>query len=817
MKISLNWLAELVSWDDTPEGLADRLTGAGLNVEGVEHYNQAWPGVVVAEVLTCERHPDADKLSLCTVDAGRGQPEQVVCGAPNVRKGLHVLFATVGTVLPGDFKIKKAKIRGVESFGMICSAAELGLSADAAGIMELADAPAVGTPADELFGYRDVVLDIEVTPNRPDWLSHVGVAREVAALYGTKLTPPPVLKPTPGGNLGWKVEVEDYADCPRYTAHGADDVTIAPAPRWMQNRLRAIGQRPVNNVVDITNYVLFELGQPLHAFDRDRLSGGVISVRRAGRKMNLTTLDDVSRPILADDLVIADGDGPVALAGVMGLANSEVSAETRTILLESAFFAPSLVRSCSRRLNLVSESSYRFEREADWNTVMFAAHRALYLLQEITGAVILGDAVDRVDPDRTPAEDLPLRVHQVNRVLGTDLTMEKTVDLLQALGLKVQPLSSQVEAKTVNLMVQVPSFRRDLKQEIDLVEEIARMHGFDRGERRSRGHAWQPGRRRRRHHEVQRLLRSWLPSVGFNEIVTTTFMTRAELEALGLPEGDVRGDSLKVLNAHHGRELLLRTSLVPSFVDTARRNLNSGAAAPVRLFQLGHVFLPSGAKPAEVRHEKERLLPEEPWLLQIGLAGGGLADGMGGVPGDIDELKGLLDSVANLLRVSLTLEPGGEQPFLSPAVQWTIRDGEGRMAGWAGRLLPAVAEALELDHDAAILELDLGGADLKAADVSYRAFSRYPAVKRDLSLLVPSHVTFEQVQSVAAKVGGELVETLELFDIYKGKGVEDGHAAYGIRLKFRSAKANLKGKTVDGALQRITVALSDELGVRQRV
>ena len=318
-------------------------------------------------------------------------------------------------------------------------------------------------------------------------------------------------------------------------------------------------------------------------------------------------------------------------------------------------------------------------------------------------------------------------------------------------------------------------------------------------------------------HEVQRLLRTWLPSVGFHEIVTTTFMTRAELEALGLPEGDVRGDSLKVLNAHHGRELLLRTSLVPSFVDTARRNLNSGAAAPVRLFQLGHVFLPSGTKPAEVRHEKERLLPQEPWLLQIGLAGGGLDDGMGGVPGDIEELKGLLGGVAGLLRVPLALEPGGDQPFLSPAVQWTIRDGEGRAVGWAGRLAPAVAEALELDHDAAILELDLGGADLTAAEVSYAAFSRYPAVKRDLSLLVPSHVTYEQVQAVATQAGGELVESLELFDIYKGKGVEDGHAAYGIRLKFRSAKANLKGKTVDGALQRITGALSDELGVRQRV
>jgi phenylalanyl-tRNA synthetase beta chain len=817
MKISLDWLADLVTWDDETEELAAKLTAAGLNVEEIAAYEQSWPGVVVGRVLGCERHPDADKLSLCSVDAGTGEPVQVICGAPNVREGLLVLFATVGSVLPGDFKIKKAKIRGVESHGMICSGAELGLDADTEGIVELEGEHAPGTPMDELFGYRDTVLDIEVTPNRPDWLSHVGVAREVAAIYRTKVALPAVLKPGQAGGFGWKVEIEDYRDCPRYTAHGADDVAIGPAPRWMQNRLRAIGQRPVNNVVDITNYVLFELGQPLHAFDRERLAGEVITVRRAGRKQTVATLDDESRQILASDLVIADGDGPVALAGVMGLANSEVTEETRSILLESAFFDPRLVRGTSRRLQLVSESSYRFEREADWEMVRFAAHRALYLLQEHAGATVLGDAVDRADPDHEPAEDLALRVHQVNRVLGTDLDMEQAVDLLQLLGLKVQPLSPQVEAKTVNMMVEVPSFRRDLTQEIDLVEEIARVHGFEQGAGVGTGPVLRPGRRRALRHEVERKLRGWLPAQGFHEIVTSTFMARADLDALGLPEGDARLECLAVQNPRHGGETLLRTSLVPGLVDVARRNLNAGAPAPVRLFQLGRVFWPAGTKPAEVRHEQERLLPEEPWLLQLGIAGASDATGMGGIPVDLQELRGLADQLAALLRLELSFEPADHEPFLVPGLQWAILDAGGRRIGSAGRLHPRAAGALDLDHGAALLELDLGRLDLRPAPVRYQSFARFPAVKRDLSLLVPDAVSYAQLEAAVREASDALLESLELFDIYEGKGIDEGHAAYGIRLKFRSAKGNLKGKTVDMALARIVGALSETLGVRQRI
>jgi len=814
VKISLDWLGDLVSWEDDPTSLAARLTLAGLNVESVTEINRAWPGVIVGRVVSCARHPDADKLSLCRVNTGAGDPVQVVCGAPNVREGLTVLFAQVGAVLPGDVRLKKVKIRGVESCGMICSAAELGLSADAAGIMELPGEHAPGTPADEIYGYRDTVLDIEVTPNRPDWLSHLGVAREVAALYRTKLIPPPLLKTAHGGNLGWKVEIERYADCPRYTAHGADNVTIGPSPQWMQNRLRAIGQRPINNVVDITNYVLFELGQPLHAFDRERLSGDTITVRRAGRKLTVITLDDESRQILADDLIIADGDGPIALAGVMGLANSEVTVHSRSLLLESAFFAPRLIRSCSRRLGLVSESSYRFEREADWAMVRMAAQRALFLLQEHAGATILGDAVDRADPDRQNPPDLPLRLYQVNRVLGTDLGMEQTVDLLQALGLKVQPLSGQVEAKTVNLMVQVPSYRRDLKQEIDLIEEIARLHGFDKGACAARAPAL-AARHRRRRDQVRRLVRAWLPALGYHEIVTSPFLSREQLDALQLAPDDVRNECLAVQNPHHGGETLLRTSLLPAFVAVARRNLNAGAIPPVRLFQFGRVFWPRGEKPANPRRPEERLLPAEPWLLQVGL-GGLAATGLGGLPTDLLELKGLATQLGGLLRIDLRLEPADHEPFLASGEQYLVRDGHDRPVGYLGRLHATTLSTLDLDDPAAVLELDLGKLDLTAQPVTYQEFSRFPAVKRDLSLVVPGGVTYGQVEALVRQEGQGLLESVELFDFYAGRGLPEGHAAYGIRLKFRSATGSLTGATVDEALERILGALTERLEVRQR-
>ncbi len=817
MKISLDWLAEYVSWDDTPEQLAAKLTSAGLNVEGLEEFRQTFPGVVVAHVLHREKHPDADRLSLCRVDDGTGEPVQVVCGAPNVREGLTVLFARVGAVLPGDFKIKKSKIRGVESRGMICSPSELGLSSEASGIMELDTDLTVGSSADELYGFSDTVLDIEVTPNRPDWLSHIGVAREVAAIYGTKVSMPVTWNFQPSSeNLGIQIKIENYRDCLRYGAFGAGNLKVGPSPDWMQNRLRAVGARPINNLVDITNYVMFELGQPMHAFDRDKLTGDTITIRAAEAGLQVTTLDEQERKLDEGTLLVCDQRGPVALAGVMGLANSEVSDSTTEIILESAFFDPQLVRKASRGLGLISESSYRFERGADWDMVEKAALRALQLFQELAGANIRPAWADRQDPDRQAAPSIPLRLWQVNRVLGTSITVDESAQLLQSLGLKVQPMgnSGTGSRKAVDMMVEIPSFRRDLFQEVDLIEEIARSYGLDNlpvgGGFRGTG-----GGVRRPEELIQSRMRHWLAAVGYHEMVTSSFLASGDNERLGLTEDDLRSQTLAVINPRHGGDTQLRTTLLPSLLVVARRNLNAGASAPVRLFQINRTYWPAGAKRSDFRQEDDQLLPEEPTILQFAVAGW-REKGLDGLPADLLQIKGTLEALSSHLRLPLELEEADSESWLQSGAQWRITDRHGQVVGSAGRVATAVLENFDLDLPVAVAEINLSKADMIPDLMEFQPFVRYPAVRRDLSLLVPEGTSWGAIKDTVIESGGPLLEQVELFDIYRGKGVSKGLGAFGIRLKFRSQKGSLKGKTVDRAITQVLEGLSGRLQIEPR-
>jgi phenylalanyl-tRNA synthetase beta chain len=816
VKISLNWLQDLVAWDCEADELAARLTMAGLNVEAVEEYQVALPGVVVGRVVEHGPHPNADRLSVCRVDDGTGEPLQVVCGAPNVRADLTVLLARIGTRLPNGLEIKKAKIRGVESHGMICSAREVGLGDDADGIVELETPDPPGTSADRLYGYRDTVFDLEVTPNRPDWLSFLGVAREVAALFGTKVQLPPAWTPQRGDGGGVKVEIESFADCPRYTAHVLRGVGIAPAPTMIQNRLRAIGARPLNNVVDITNYVMFETGQPLHAFDLAMIAGERIVVRRVGRSQDVVALDGVMRRLEADDLVIADAQQPVAIAGVMGLQNSEVTETTTDLVLESAFFAPGAVRRTSRRLDLVSESSYRFEREADWEAVTYAARRAVQLLQEHAGAGKAVDWTDRYDPDRKRADAVPLRIAQVNRVLGAEIGLEEAVERLTAYGLKVQPMGNPVErgGQAPNLMVEAPSFRRDLHEEVDLIEEIARSHGYDRIDRpeRFRGGA---GGAVRIDVERTRRLRQHLVSRGYFETVTSSFLNVAAFDRLGLSAEDPRRRVLSVRNPHHGGDVALRTLLGPSLLRVVRRNLNADCPVPLRLFQIDRVYRPDLATRGKFRRAEEERLPGEPTLLQLAVAGWE-EPGTGGVPADLLELKGLLAELSALLRVELRLEAVDLEPYLAPGAQWRIVGPGAETIGAAGRIAPAVAERFEIEQAVAVAELAFAPLLSGARTWDYRPYARYPAVKRDLSLVVPEGVAYRDVETAVREAGGPFLESVELFDLYRGKGVPAGFAAFGIRLKFRSQKGNLKGKTVDRAIADVATTLQRDLGVRVR-
>ncbi len=817
MKISLDWLAEYVSWDDTPAELAAKLTSAGLNVEGLEEYRQTFPEVVIARVVHRENHPDADRLSLCRVDDGSGEPVQVVCGAPNVREGLTVLLARVGAVLPGDFKIKKSRIRGVESFGMICSANELGLASEAAGIMELATDLAPGTSADELYGFTDTVLDIEVTPNRPDWLSHFGVAREVAAIYGTKVSMPPIWSFQPSSeSLGIQIKIDDYEDCPRYGAFGLVGVEVGPSPDWMQNRLRAIGSRPINNLVDITNYVMFELGQPMHAFDRAKLTGDTITIRGAEAGALVTTLDEQERKLEKGTLLVCDENGPIALAGVMGLANTEVSEDTTDIILESAFFNPGLVRTASRGLGLVSESSYRFERGADWSMVEKAALRALQLYQELAGAHILPAWANRQDPDRKSLPSIPLRLWQVNRILGAEITTDQAAQHLQSLGLKVQPMgnSGTGSRNAVDMMVEIPSFRRDLFLEVDLIEEIARSYGLDNlsGGNGFRGFG---GGVRDQDDLIQTKIRHWFSACGFHEIVTSSFLAAGDHERLGMSEEDLRSKTLAVINPKHGGDTQLRTTLLPSLLDVTRRNLNAGAEVPIRFFQINRTFWPAGAKRTDCRQEDDLLLPEEPIFLQFAVAGW-RQTGLDGMPADLLETKGVLDALSSHLRLSLSLEAADSETWLQAGSQWCIKDRAGRIVGSAGRVDPGVLDRFDIDLPVAVAEINLSAAKMIPEPMEFQPFTRFPAVRRDLSLVVPSGTAWGDITDTVTDCGGPLLERVELFDIYRGKGVSEGQGAFGIRLKFRSQKGNLKGKTVDKAIAKVLEGLSGRLKIEPR-
>jgi phenylalanyl-tRNA synthetase beta chain len=817
LKISLDWLGDFVSWDDTPEDLAAKLTAAGLNVEGIEEFRQSFPGVVVAKVLERDAHPDADRLSVCKVDDGTGESVQVVCGAPNVRAGLTVLFARVGALLPGDFKIKKSKIRGVKSMGMICSATELNVPGGGEGIMELETDLPVGTSADELYGFSDTVLDIEVTPNRPDWLSHVGVAREVAAIYKTKMALPPVWNSQMSGeSLGTKVRIENYEDCQRYTAFGANNITVGDSPEWMQRRLLAVGSRPINNVVDITNYVMLELGQPQHAFDRSKLSGTTITIKRAEAGMTVTTLDDQQRKLEADTLLVCDEKGPVALAGVMGLANSEVDENTTDVLLESAFFDPLLVRKASRNMNLISDSSYRFERGADWDMVPRAAHRALHLFQDLCGAIIVADWADRFDPDREAAKAIPLRIWQVNRVLGTDITTDEAAQLLQALGLKVQPMgnASASNPNAVNIMVSVPSFRRDLFQEVDLIEEIARSYGLDNLPSAS-GFRGGAGSERRTVDVFNQKVRHWFSARGYSELVTSSFQLPGEMEKMQLDEDDMRRESLAVLNPHHGGDTLLRTLVLPSFLDVARRNLNAGVSVPLRSFQINGVFWPGGKKPENPRHADEVLLPEENRFLQWGIAGS-KEKSLDGLPADLMEIKGVISALASHVRLTLDLEVSDVEPWMQAGAQWRITNAAGDAVGYGGLVDPEVCTAFDIDASVAVAEINLDLLDLTPESVQFESFTRFPSVKRDLSLLVPEGVTYGEIEETVKESGGKHLASVSIFDVYRGKGVPEGSGAYGIRLKFSSAKGSLKGKSVDRAIGIILEALASRLKIEAR-
>jgi phenylalanyl-tRNA synthetase beta chain len=800
MRLALEWLAEWIELPPDAE-LAERLEMGGFEDVRVERTGPDLSAIRVGQVLERRAHPNADRLSLCRVDLGAGDPIEVVCGAPNVAAGQKVAVALPGTRLPDGRKLGRAKIRGVVSNGMICSSHELGLGSDQEGILVLDPAARPGASLREAIGAAAGILEVGITPNRGDAASLLGVAREVRALFGGAIRMPETVPAERGAGAGAsvRVRIEARDACHRYVARVVRGVRVGDSPAWVRSRLEASGLRAINNVVDATNLVLLELGQPLHAFDLARVEGGEIRVRRAAPGEKLATLDGALRELDPRDLVIADAERPVALAGVMGGAGSEVGDQTRDVLIESAHFDPTAVRLAARRHGLRTEASYRFERGVDRDGVARAADRVARLLAELAGGAVAPGRVEALGEPAPATAEVRLGVERANRLLGTRLPAGAMRAALERAG-----IACREEAGA--LVGAIPSHRNDLHLEEDLVEEVARIHGYDRIPATDPVAALVPA------HipaswELAERARDALAAAGLCEAVSFPFLAEGELAKLGLPPSDPRARPLRLQNPIREEEPCLRTSLVPSLLQLARQNL-ARQAEVVRLFELARVFL-AGA-PGELPREPLQVAglltaPASPRLWEPRPA-----------PRLFFALKGIVESLLNALGYGLDSTPGSPPPYLHPGAAVELRAGD-RVIGALGELHPAVAAGFEIEGPCAIFELDLGALLERApAPPAYREVSRFPLVRRDLAVTADREQPAGEILAAARESAGPDLGSAELFDCYEGPGVPEGRRSLAFRLVFQRADRTLTDDEVAAALERIVRTLERRFGAKLR-
>ncbi len=771
MKVSLNWLAEFVDLPTRdPEELRHALAMLGHEVEGVETIEAGWSGVSIARVEGIEAHPNADKVRVCAVTVG-DQPIQVVCGAWNFEAGDIVAFAVPGAVLPGGFEIGVRTIRGVESNGMICSESELGLGEDRDGIMVLPANSPLGAPLEDLLDMPDVVFDLSITPNRPDAMSMVGIARDLGAWYETAVSVPPPRLEESDGSMGFEVDILDPVGNPRFAARRVDDVAVGAAPLWMRRRLTRAGVRPISNLVDVTNYVMLELGQPLHVFDAERIAGSRLVVRRAKAGETLITLDGVERTLTEDDLVIADSEGPTSLAGTMGGERSEVGASTVTTIIEAASWDPPTVMFMSRRHGLRSEASARFERGVDPQLPPVAVTRAAELILATAGGKACGEWIDQV---AVPFEETQLRLatEDVTRLLGNDFDQPRIASLLTRLGFDV--------AGDDPMAIGVPSYRPDVTRPIDLVEEVARLADYDTfGERVRRGRnggvtAAELLRRR---------LRQFLTANGYSQAVTLSFVTPAEVEAFGAPPEHEWNQLITVKNPLSDEEAMLRPSLLPGLLRAVRHNRNRGRA-DISLFEQARVF---HASP----WVEDRRVPSQPERLAVVAAGGaGPFELSGGArPVDIYTIAGLVRAMASRFSLDVRLQQA-QAPGFHPTRTAVAVSGE-HTIGTVGELHPRVATAYGIEGRVVAAELDLRGLISAADRPEYRPVSPYPPVDFDLSFELPADVAAANLVATLQSTQSELTEAVQVFDEFTGPGLGEGRKSLAVRVRLRAPDRTL--------------------------
>jgi phenylalanyl-tRNA synthetase beta chain len=813
VKAPLSWLRDFAPIEGSPLDLADRLNGIGLIVEGIATPGRGVAGVRPVKVLSFEKHPNADKLLLVDIDPGDGEVRRVVCGASNFSVGDIVPWAPPGAELPGGFKLERRKIRGEVSDGMLCAPDELGLSDDHSGIMILPPDTPLGEDIRTVLGLDDIVFDLEITPNRPDAMSMVGVARDLAAALGVPFT-----LPTPGapGSVGAGPPVGEWASlvveapdrCPRYVARGGT-VVVGPSPGWMAQRLTKAGMRPISNVVDVTNYVMLERGQPLHAFDLARLGGRGIVVRLAGEGEKITTLDGVERSLTAADLLICDANRvPQAIAGVMGAGDSEVSDATTELLLESAYFTGDGILRTSKRLGLRTESSARFERGVDPNGTAVAADRAWELFTQIASG---RPAVGTLDAYPAPIEPIrvTLRTARVNDVLGTDLGTATIRGHLEPIGFAV-PEGSNADGHGGVVEYTVPTYRPDVEREIDLIEEVARHHGYN-NIARTLPRMKEPSGGLTAVQRGRRAVRDALLGTGLSEAYTFSLVSPTDLAAAGLPP-----EGIELENPLRAEESLLRPAVLPGLLRAAA--FNAGHGLPdVGLFELGHVFLPPPAG---------QTLPDEREHLAVVLAGTVFRlPHEPNRPVDGHDVVGRLETVAEALALAdWSLEPGDAAGFAPGRAAVVVVDGAS--VGAVGEIDPAVRARLGLagpgarggpDVPVAALEVNLSRL-LDATRKVRRSVtpSRYPGSTIDLAFVLDESVPAGAAQRTLASAAGDLLEDVRLFDVFRSDALGPNKKSLAFGLRFRAPDRTLTDEEVGGLRQRCIDAMAREHGAGLR-
>ncbi|MCL4079252.1 phenylalanine--tRNA ligase subunit beta [Coriobacteriia bacterium Es71-Z0120] len=809
MRVSLKWLKELVDVDMPVEQLVDRLDMTGTKVERVIKTGQALDGVVVGQVLVKEQHPNADKLSYCQVDVGAQEPLRIVCGATNFSEGDKVPVALVGATLPGGVTIKRAKLRGLESEGMMCSARELGAGSDASGLLILPKDAPVGASYAEYAGLADTVLELEVTPNRPDCLSMAGVAREVGAVLNRDVRFPQWDLRTSGEPVEKRVSVvvEDPDLCPRYTARLIRGVRIGPSPDWLAERIVAAGARPINNVVDVTNYVLFELGQPLHAFDLATIAapGGVakVIVRRANDGERLRTLDGQDRVLSPDMLVIADANGPVALAGVMGGEATEVSERTVDVLLEAASFDRASVSKTSRTLGLLSESSLRFERGVDPELAARASERAAALIAELGGGEVAPGLID-VYPSPVTHRSITLRCGRMNAFLGTAIARDEAAAILRRLGIAS-------EATGEDLACTVPTFRPDLEREVDLYEEVVRIWGMERVP------STLPGGRQRvggldASQRIERRIGATMRAAGLNEHIGLAFEDPRRVEACGFELGPDEA-LVELLNPMSNEQSHLRVSTLTGLLEAVSRNQRRGVS-DVHLYEVGRVF----------RTSSGRKLPKERTVLGAVLSGSWDRQQWYERPRPLDffDAKGVLEALFESLRIERWRLDAAEHAWLQPgrSADVVVR---GEVIGWLGEVAPHVLKTFEVDGAVAAFEVDVRALVRAGGSVArYEEIPRFPAVKLDVALVVPREVAAETVASAIRSFGKPLLADVRLFDVYEDphgaqqRRLPEGTKSLTFSLEYRAADRTLSEDEVRAVHDRLVERVCAKVGATLR-